>query len=77
MQTTYVVPGMTRSHCVNSVHDEVSPIPGVTEVEVSLADGSVTATADQPVDALGRGRGGRISRSRTAARPSCRVSGHP
>jgi copper chaperone CopZ len=25
-------------------------IPGVTEVEVSLADDSVTDTADQPVD---------------------------
>lgn len=35
MITNYVVTGMTCGHCVNHVTEEVSAIPGVTEVRSS------------------------------------------
>ena len=45
MQTkTYTVNGMTCGHCVNSVDAEVGRIPGVTDVQVDLAGGTVTVT---------------------------------
>jgi copper chaperone CopZ len=48
--TTYPVLGMTCGHCVESVRAEVSRIPGVTDVAVDLAAGSMTVTAVSPVD---------------------------
>ena len=47
---TYTVSGMTCSHCVNAVTEEVAALPGVTDVEVDLATGQVTITSDRPVD---------------------------
>jgi len=47
--TTYRVTGMTCGHCVTAVTTEVSGIPGVTGVDVDLAGGTVTVTADGPV----------------------------
>ncbi|MBB4751749.1 heavy-metal-associated domain-containing protein [Actinoplanes lobatus] len=47
---TYTVTGMTCSHCVNSVTEEVGRIPGVTGVQVDLTSGAVTVTSAQPVD---------------------------
>jgi copper chaperone len=44
--TTWTVQGMTCSHCVNAVTEEISAIPGVSEVAVDLATGLVTVTAD-------------------------------
>ena len=49
--TTYTVTGMTCSHCVASVTEEVSELPGVTDVQVELESGRVTVTADAPVGA--------------------------
>jgi copper ion binding protein len=46
---TYTVSGMTCGHCVSSVTEEVSEVPGVTDVQVELATGQVTVTSDQPV----------------------------
>ena len=48
MPTTheYVVEGMTCEHCVRSVTEEVSEVPGVTAVEVDLAGGRVTVQGD-------------------------------
>jgi copper ion binding protein len=46
---TYTVAGMTCQHCVSSVTEEVSEITGVTAVDVDLASGSLTVTADQPI----------------------------
>ncbi len=48
--TEYVVTGMTCSHCVNAVIEEVGEIAGVTEVTVDLASGSLTvvSAADVP-----------------------------
>ena len=48
--TTYSVKGMTCEHCVRSVTDEVSEVPGVTAVDVDLESGRVTVSSDQPVD---------------------------
>ena len=48
MTSTYSVAGMTCEHCVRSVTEEVSEVPGVTAVEVDLAGGRLTVqgTAD-------------------------------
>jgi copper chaperone len=48
--TTYTVTGMTCGHCVTSVTEEVSQVPGVTAVEVDLASGGLTVTSEAPVD---------------------------
>jgi copper chaperone len=48
---TYTVQGMTCGHCVSSVTEEVSELPGVSDVQVDLASGQVTITADEPVGA--------------------------
>jgi copper chaperone len=42
--STYAVAGMTCEHCVRSVTEEVSEVPGVTAVDVDLATGRVTVT---------------------------------
>lgn len=47
---TYQVTGMSCDHCVNAVKSEVGQLPGVTDVDVDLAAGSVTVTSDGPVD---------------------------
>ncbi|TDV53699.1 heavy-metal-associated domain-containing protein [Actinophytocola oryzae] len=47
---TYTVTGMTCAHCVGSVREEVSSIPGVTDVQVDLETGRVTVTSDDPID---------------------------
>jgi copper chaperone len=47
---TYTVVGMTCGHCVNSVTEEVSQVPGVTAVDVDLASGGLTVTSEAPVD---------------------------
>ena len=48
--TEYQVTGMTCGHCETSVRGEVSLVPGVTGVEVSVATGRLVVTAEQPVD---------------------------
>ena len=44
--TVWTVEGMTCSHCVNAVTEEVAAIPGVTDVAVDLDSGRVTVTAE-------------------------------
>ncbi len=46
---TYTVTGMTCGHCVASVTEEVQEIPGVTDVRVDLASGSLAVTSDRPL----------------------------
>ncbi|MEV6868849.1 cation transporter [Streptosporangium subroseum] len=48
--TTYTVKGMTCGHCVSSVTEEVTEVPGVTGVNVDLATGLVTVDSDGPID---------------------------
>jgi len=42
--------GMTCGHCVASVTEEVQEIPGVQQVEVDLATGSLIVTSADPLD---------------------------
>jgi copper chaperone CopZ len=51
--TTYFVTGMTCSHCVSGLTHELSPLPGVTGVTISLVqDGlsEVIVTSNKPLD---------------------------
>jgi copper chaperone len=50
-ETSYTVKGMTCTHCVASVTEEVSEIAGVRTVDVDLATGRVTIASDEPVPA--------------------------
>jgi copper chaperone len=46
----YTVEGMTCSHCVLSVREEVSEVAGVSAVDVDLASGRLTVTGDEISD---------------------------
>lgn len=48
--STYTVAGMTCGHCVGTVTTEVGKGAGVSAVNVELATGKVTVTADGPLD---------------------------
>ncbi|WTW96112.1 heavy-metal-associated domain-containing protein [Streptomycetaceae bacterium NBC_01309] len=47
---TFTVTGMTCGHCVSSVKEEVSEVPGVRDVRVELAGGLLTVSSDGDVD---------------------------
>ena len=47
---TFRVDGMTCDHCRIAVTAEVSAVPGVQAVTVDVEAGTVTVSADQPVD---------------------------
>jgi copper chaperone CopZ len=54
---TYAVTGMTCGHCVASVQEEISVLPGVSDVQIELVpEGqslvTVTATGPQDLDAI-------------------------
>lgn len=46
----YTVNGMTCSHCVLSVREEVSKVAGVSGVDVDLASGRLTVTGQAVAD---------------------------
>ena len=48
---SFTVTGMTCGHCVASVTEEVSEVPGVDQVDVVLETGIMTVTSAGPVDA--------------------------
>lgn len=51
--TEYIVRGMTCAHCVNAVTEEVTAIPGVTDVSITLVEGgdsTVSVVSDQDLD---------------------------
>ncbi len=50
MENTYSVQGMTCNHCVHAVTEEVSAIPGVDSVQVSLDKASMVVTSPQQID---------------------------
>jgi len=55
--TTYSVTGMTCSHCVAAVTEEVSRLDGVSAVDIALNVGgesrvTVTSASPLPVDAV-------------------------
>ncbi len=45
--TSYTVEGMTCGHCAGAVRQEISALPGVSDVEVDLATGRVTVSSDR------------------------------
>jgi copper chaperone len=47
----YLVSGMTCSHCVLSVREEVSEVQGVRAVDVDLASGRLSVTGEGFSDA--------------------------
>lgn len=53
VETTYVVAGMTCSHCVAAVREEIGALDGVQGVEVDLVPGggsTVQVSSDRPLD---------------------------
>lgn len=44
MSVLLKVQGMSCGHCVAAITSAISPLAGVTDVAVSLADGTVTVT---------------------------------
>jgi copper chaperone len=46
---TWTVSGMTCSHCVSSVTEEVSELPGVDDVAVDLESGRLTVSSTAPL----------------------------
>jgi copper chaperone CopZ len=46
MISTYSVAGMTCSHCVASVSEEVAAVAGVERVEVDLGSGRLVVTGE-------------------------------
>jgi copper ion binding protein len=49
--STYTVAGMSCGHCVAAVTEELTKLPGVTDVDVALEAGRVTVESDAPLDA--------------------------
>jgi copper ion binding protein len=47
---TFQVEGMTCDHCRHAVTTEISSVTGVQTVAVDVESGTVTVSADQPVD---------------------------
>ena len=45
----FQVTGMTCDHCVMAVTRELSALPGVRQVDVTLATGDVAVVHDQPL----------------------------
>jgi copper chaperone len=54
MSTTYEIDGMTCEHCVRSVTEEVSEVPGVARVEVDLRSGRMVVQGTAVDDAAVR-----------------------
>ncbi|WP_448617746.1 heavy-metal-associated domain-containing protein [Geodermatophilus sp. URMC 65] len=48
--TTFTVTGMTCAHCRRAVTEEIAAVGGVESVAVDLDTGTVTVTAERPVD---------------------------
>ncbi len=50
LETDYTVTGMTRGHCVRSVTEEVTRVPGVAALDVDLPSGRVRVASAEPLD---------------------------
>ena len=49
-EKSYTVTAMTCGHCVRSVTEEVTRVPGVTDVAVDLPSGRVQVVSAEPLD---------------------------
>ena len=47
--TSYVVTGMTCQHCVHAITEEVSSVPGVSDVSVDLDSGRLMVVSSPEV----------------------------
>ena len=65
--TEYTVTGMTCQHCVASVTEEVSELPGVSAVDVDLASGALRVTGEAVTDEQVRAAVAEAGYSATAA----------
>jgi copper chaperone CopZ len=52
METKINVIGMTCDHCINAVTDELTKIPGVTEVKIDLDSGEVDILSDFEINRI-------------------------
>jgi copper chaperone CopZ len=52
---TYTVTGMTCQHCVNSVTEELTQLPGVSKVDVFLVSGGASTVQVTSTVELDRG----------------------
>ena len=48
--TVLKIEGMTCDHCVHSIQEALSGIPGVKKAEVSLSQKKAVITSDSPID---------------------------
>lgn len=48
IERVYTVSGMSCGHCAQSVTEELTALPGVTEVDVDVATGRVVVRAETP-----------------------------
>jgi copper chaperone CopZ len=48
--TTFHVDGMTCQRCRDAVAGQIEQVPGVLDVRIDVATGTVTVTAATPVD---------------------------
>lgn len=48
--TEYQVTGMTCGHCEMSVREEVGQIAGISDIQVSAANGTLVVTSAAPLD---------------------------
>jgi copper chaperone CopZ len=49
VESTYTVTGMTCDNCVAAVTRELEQLPGIRDVGVDLASGTVTVVSDGPL----------------------------
>jgi copper chaperone CopZ len=52
MSRQYRISGLSCSHCVASVREEVESLPGVEDAHVDLASGRLTVQGDAEIDAI-------------------------
>ncbi|HKN54436.1 MAG TPA: heavy metal-associated domain-containing protein [Amycolatopsis sp.] len=50
IERTYPVSGMNCGHCAQSVTEELTALPGVTDVGVDVAAGQVVVRSEAPLD---------------------------
>ena len=48
--TTFTITGMTCSHCVSAVTDEIFKLDGVKAVRIDLATGAATVDSERELD---------------------------
>ncbi|MEV0804966.1 heavy metal-associated domain-containing protein [Micromonospora sp. NPDC050200] len=50
LQSTYTISGMTCTGCARKVASHLGAVPGVTDVQVDVANGTATVTSEVSLD---------------------------